>query len=166
MNFFFLQTSLEILLIDWHSSMEIDSNVKYSGTLSTASTFILQILANNTNSSIECLPIDDCISLMKMILLEIIPKVFREAVSSEVRQGSISGILAVYNAIRKHFRDKQPILLQVIDLLEKYRRNLNEKKLNYFIDQCLENRRCLFELENQETDVNYFNELSRQIFSS
>ena len=101
---FFLINSLEILLIDWDSSVEIDSNVKYSGTLSTASTFILENLANNENSSIKCLPIDDCISLLKMILIEIIPKCFREAILLKVRQGSLSGILGVYNQIRSYFK--------------------------------------------------------------
>jgi len=146
--------------------MEIGSNVKYSGTLSKASSFILEELRNNRNSSIECLPIDDSISLMKMIFLKIIPKSFREALSSEVRQGSFSGILAVYRKIKREWKDKQSILLEVIDLLEKHCRSLNDEKLNYFIDQCLENRRCLFELENQQTDMNYFNDLARQIFSS
>ncbi len=163
---FFLINSFQILLIDWYSSMEIGSNVKYSGTLSTASSFILEELTNNRNSSIECLPIDDCILLMKMIFLEIIPKSFREALSSEIRQGSFSGILAVHRKIKRECKDKQSILLEVIDLLEKHRRSLNDEKLNYFIDQCLENRRCLFELENQQTDVNYFKDSAREIFSS
>lgn len=157
---------MDILIIDWDSSIEIDSNVKYSGTLSTASAYILQELITNRNPCIECLPIDDCISLMKMILLEIIPKVFREAISSKVRQGSISGILGVYCQIRTYFKNKQPILLQVIDFLESNRRNLNEERLNYFIDQCLENRQCLFQLENEQTNLIYFHDLLREIFPS
>ena len=71
--------------------------MKYSGALSTTSTFNLENLANNKHSSIKYLPINDCISLIKMTLLEIIPKSFRESVSSEVRQGSISGIPGVYD---------------------------------------------------------------------
>jgi len=66
-----LINSHDILLIDWNSSIEIGLNVKYNGALSTASNFILHELAKNT---IQCFPTDDCISFMKMILLEIIPK--------------------------------------------------------------------------------------------
>lgn len=61
-NFFFsilLTKSYEILLIDWHSSIKIGSNLKYSGTLSTALTFIVYELANDTNTTIQCYPIDD-----------------------------------------------------------------------------------------------------------
>jgi uncharacterized protein YutD len=57
-----------------------------------------------------------------MILLEIIPKGYREALSSEVQQGSISEILLVYDEIRTDFQNKQLILLEVIDFLEKHRR--------------------------------------------
>jgi hypothetical protein len=41
----------------------------------------------------------------------------------------------------------------MIDWLEKHRRSFNDGKLNYFIDQCLENRRCLFELENYKKQM-------------
>ena len=54
----------------------------------------------------------------------------------------------------------------MIDFLEKSQQSLNEKKLNYFIDQRLENLRHLFKLESQQTDMNYFNDLIKQIFSS
>ncbi len=157
--FFFFINSYDIWLIDWHSAIEIGSNVKYSGTLSTASNFILQELSKNSNGIIQSLPIDDVISLMKMILLEIIPKDFKDAISSEVRQGSYSGILTVYSQINPYFKNKQLIILKIIDLLEKNRQSLNKKELNYFIDQCLENHRCfiLFLVEKSLTNLNCLN---------
>ncbi|CAF3506659.1 unnamed protein product [Rotaria socialis] len=158
--------SNEILLIDWQSSMEFGSTMKYNGTLSTASKFILEELAKNRDSSLECLPVDDCVSFMKMILLELIAEPFKEALSSEVQQGSFSGILGVYCQMKKSWKKKPPILFEVIDFLEKHRQHFNEDKLNAFLDQCLENRQSLFQLDNQQTDDNYFNQLTRQIFPS
>ncbi|CAF2084397.1 unnamed protein product [Rotaria magnacalcarata] len=158
--------SNEILLIDWQSSMEFGSTMKYNGTLSTASKFILEELAKNRNSSLECLPVDDCVSFMKMILLELIAESFKKALSSEVQQGSFSGILLVYYEMKKSWKKKPPILFEVIDFLEKHRQHFNEDKLNAFLDQCLENRQSLFQLDNQQTDDNYFNQLTRQIFPS
>jgi hypothetical protein len=38
--------------------MKIGSNPKYSVTLSTALTFIVYDLANDTNTTIQCRPID------------------------------------------------------------------------------------------------------------
>ncbi|CAF3396275.1 unnamed protein product [Rotaria socialis] len=158
--------SNEILLIDWQSSMEFGSTMKYNGTLSTASKFILEELAKNRDSSLECLPVDDCVSFMKMILLELIAEPFKVALSSEVQQGSYSGILGVYCQMKKSWKKKPPILFEVIDFLEKHRQHFNEDKLNAFLDQCLENRQSLFQLDNQQTDDNYFNQLTRQIFPS
>ncbi|CAM4901408.1 unnamed protein product [Rotaria socialis] len=158
--------SNEILLIDWQSSMEFGSTMKYNGTLSTASKFILEELVKNRDSSLECLPVDDCVSFMKMILLELIAEPFKEAPSSEVQQGSFSGILGVYCQMKKSWKKKPPILFEVIDFLEKHRQHFNEDKLNAFLDQCLENRQSLFQLDNQQTDDNYFNQLTRQIFPS
>ncbi len=146
--------------------MKIGSNVTYSGTLSTASNFILEELTNNPNSLIECLPTDDAISLMKMILLEILPKSFQESISSKVRQSSFSGILAVYDEIKEIWTNKPSVLIEIINFLEKNRRTFNDKQLNSFIDRCLENHQSLFKLENQPTDMNFFNNLTKQIFSS
>jgi hypothetical protein len=74
---------------------------------------------------------------MKTILLEIIPKNFKHAVSSEVRQGSYTGITSVYNQINRYFKNKKSALLEVIDLLEKHRRSLNNEKLNYLLINVL-----------------------------
>ena len=145
--------------------MEIGANEKYNGALSTASTFILEQLTNNRDSFIQCLPVDDCISLMKMILLEIIPKATKEFLTAEVQQGSFSGIIIFYNRMKKIFKTQHPFLFEIIDFLENNRRNFTDDKLNNFIDQCLENRRFLFQFEHQQTDMNYFNDLTRKLFS-
>ncbi|UJR17179.1 hypothetical protein I4U23_004075 [Adineta vaga] len=158
--------SNEILLIDWHSAIEIGSNVKYSGTLSTASNFILDKLSKNSNETIQSLPIDDIISLMKMILLEIIPKGFKKNILSEVRQHSYTGIRCIYDEMNDYFKNKQFITLQIINLLEKHRESLPKERLNYFIDKCVEKYQCLLELENQQIDVNYFHDLIKEIFPS
>lgn len=100
-----------------------------------------------------------------MVLLEIIPKDLKDALSSEVRQGSFSGIIAVYKQINQYFKNKPSIILRTIALLENHRQSFNGETLNYFIDRCLENHRCFFQLENQPTDVDKFNDLVKQIFS-
>ncbi|CAF3886552.1 unnamed protein product [Adineta steineri] len=93
----------EILLIDCHSAIEIGSNVKYSGSLSTASNFILDKLSQNSKETIQYLPVDDVISMMKMILLEIIPIDYKNTISSKVRQHSSSGVLTCYVDINYDF---------------------------------------------------------------
>ncbi|CAF4504298.1 unnamed protein product, partial [Rotaria sp. Silwood2] len=160
------KNSYEILLIDWGSSIKIGCKVKYNGTLSTASTYILKELSNNRNRSIEYLRIDDCISFMKMILLEIISEKYKKAISSKVQQGSLTGIIVVYDQIKDSFKTKQPIIMKVIEFLEKYRSILNDEKLNSYIDQCINHRHCLIQLENEQINIDYFNDLERNIFSS
>jgi len=116
---------------------------------------------------------------MKMILLEILPKAFQESISSKILpkafqesisskilQSSFSGILAAYNEIKKIWTNKSSVLIEIINFLEQNRRIFNDKQLNSFIDQYLENHQSLYKLENQPTDMNFFNNLTKQIFSS
>ncbi|CAF1152797.1 unnamed protein product [Adineta steineri] len=137
----------EILLIDWHSAIEIDSNVKYSGSVSTASNFILDKLSQNSKEAS-------------------ISSNYKNTISLKVLQHSSSGVLTCYVGINYDFRCKQLLLLGIINSLEKHRENLSKEKLNYFIDKCVENHRCLIKLENEQTDINYFNDLTKQIFLS
>ncbi|CAF1249725.1 unnamed protein product [Didymodactylos carnosus] len=163
---FYIYRNYDILLIDWHSAIEIGLNAKYSGTLSTASNFVLNKLAKDTNTAIQCFPTDDYISLMKMILLEIISKEFNEAVLSKVKQASYTGIIGVYEQIEMSYRNRQPIIFKVIQFLEEYRNSLNGEKLNNYIDECIKKRQCLFELQNQQSDIDYFYQLEKNLFSS
>ncbi|CAF4222795.1 unnamed protein product [Rotaria sordida] len=128
----------------------------YNGTLSTVSTFILEELSNDRHRPIECLPIDECISFMKMILLEIILEKYKEAVSSKIQQGSFTDIILVYDQIRDSFKNKQPIIMKVIEFLEKHRSILNVEKLNNYIVECIKNRQCLIQLENQQINIDFW----------
>lgn len=161
-----LINSHDILLIDWNSSIEIGLNVKYNGALSTASNFILHELAKNTNVTIQCFPTDDCISFMKMILLEIIPKKLKEAVLSNVKQPSYTGIIGVYEQIKRTYGNKQPILFKFIEFLQENRTSLNDDKLIFYIDQCVNKSQCLLELQNQQADIDHFDCLHNKLFSS
>ncbi|CAF3161062.1 unnamed protein product [Rotaria sp. Silwood2] len=101
-----------------------------------------------------------------MILLEIISEKYKKAISSKVQQGSLTGIIVVYDQIKDSFKTKQPIIMKVIEFLEKYRSILNDEKLNSYIDQCINHRHCLIQLENEQINIDYFNDLERNIFSS
>lgn len=82
-------------------------------------------------------------------------------------QPPLSRLLGVYNQIRGIFNNKQPIILQVIEFLERHRLRLNdEMKLNNYVDECVKKRQCLLELENQQADYDYFDDLERKILSS
>lgn len=144
--------------------MEIDSSVLYAGTLSTASNFILEELGRNRNAPIQCLPIDDCISLMWMSVLEIISKVFKQAIQLKVQKASYTGIIVVYKEIKQTYGN-QSIICQVIEFLETNRVSLTNEKLNHYVDKCIE-RQCLIQLQNQESDIHYFQQLEKNILAS
>ena len=103
---------------------------------------------------------------MKMILLEIIPKKFKEAVLSKVKQGSYSGIVGIYLQLKTSFKNKLPIIINVIDFLEEHRLYLTREKLHNYIDKCMGKRQCLIELESQQENIDYFNILAKQMTSS
>ncbi|CAF1364160.1 unnamed protein product [Rotaria sordida] len=161
--------SSEILLIDWQSSAEIGFSGEYNGTLSTASKFIINELTYKRHGNIKCLPIDDCISLMKMILLEIIPEEkYKNEISLEVKNGSYAGINFMYDQINDNYAMKQPILLKVIRFLETeaHRSTLKDDILHFYIDQCVKKSYCLCQWENQQLDIDYFDQLEKDLFSS
>jgi hypothetical protein len=86
---------------------------------------------------------------MKMILLEIISEKIKKAVSSDVKQASYTGILVIYEQIKRSYVSEQPVIFKVIQFLEEYRTSLNNgQKLNYYIDEYIKKRYCLFELQN------------------
>ncbi|CAF4523727.1 unnamed protein product [Rotaria sp. Silwood2] len=145
--------------------MNIDSNQAYNGSLSTASKFILNEL-NNGNRYIQCLPIDDCISFMKMIILEIVPQTFKNEILLEVKQGCYSGIINVFETIKNTYANKSPIILKVIKFLEENRSKLNGQILNKYIDECIKQSDCLCRLENQQSDIDFFDHLEKDLFSS
>ncbi|UJR27761.1 hypothetical protein I4U23_009034 [Adineta vaga] len=135
--------SSDILIIDWRSASEVGFDQEYCGTLSTASKYILDRFIYKRNENILCLPIDDCISFMKVVLLEILPKEIKEKVLAKVKQGSYSGINLVYEQIYKIYANEQSIILRVIQFLEKHRSILNNETLISYMDHCLK-RRLLF----------------------
>ncbi|CAF3911365.1 unnamed protein product [Rotaria sp. Silwood1] len=160
--------STDILLIDWESSVEIGFSGQYRGTLSTASKFILNELINKRYDNIQCLPIDDCISFMKMILLEIIPEIYPKAISLQVKNGSYSGINVIYEEIYDKYENKQLILLKIITFLETeaYRSTLKCDMLHSYIDQCIQRKYCLCQVENSQLDIDYFDQLEKDLLSS
>jgi hypothetical protein len=101
-----------------------------------------------------------------MIFLEIFSKKFKNAVLSEVKRPSYTGIIGIYGQLRSIFKNKQPIILQVIEFLEKNRVCSIGDKLNNYIDQCVINRQCLLRLQNRQADIEYFDNLERKFFAS
>ncbi|CAF1444930.1 unnamed protein product, partial [Rotaria sp. Silwood1] len=152
----------DILLIDWDSAINIGSHEAYNGSLSTASNFIINEL-DNGNKMIQYLPIDDCISLMKMIMLEIIPQKFKNDILLEAKQGRYSGIIDVFEEIKELYANQSPIILKVIKFLEDNRFKLNNEILNNYIDKCIKKSDCLCRLENEQSDADYF---EKDLFSS
>ncbi len=93
-------------------------------------------------------------------------KKFKDAVLSEVKQPSHPDIIGIYDQLRSIFKNNQPIILQMIEFLEKNRPCLIGDKLNNYIDQCVINRQCLLHLQNRQADIDYFDDLERKFFAS
>ncbi|CAF1528143.1 unnamed protein product, partial [Rotaria sordida] len=64
------------------------------------------------------------------------------------------------------YGNKPPIILKVIKFLEENRSKLNGQILNDYIDKCLKKSDCLCRLENQQSDIDYFDNLEKDLFSS
>ncbi|CAF1515762.1 unnamed protein product, partial [Adineta steineri] len=156
----------DILIIDWQSAREVDFDQEYSGTLSTASKCILDHLAYKRNKEILCLPVDDCVSFMKVVLLEILPKEIKEEIQAKVKQGSYSGINLIYEQVYEKYVNEQLIIIQVIQFLEKNRSKLNGEILISYMNQCLKKHYCLRQLKNQQADIDYFLELEKNLILS